>query len=272
YRLIPRWLKLAVIGLDGTDPSILRRHITEGRLPTIAKLIERSREVEVRSEGELFLNSFWPCFGSGRSVGSHGIHAFRALRSGTMQVVEREQQPVANPFWETAARRGVCACALDVPFYGPPTAEDELKRLSYVEWGPHPTVRPPSSHPADLIKHIVGRHGPHPCPLDVSSIPTVQAAMDQLALLCIGARKRGAVINDLIRMTNPELLVAVFPEAHTAGHQWLNQETPDHGRYDGAMLEAIGSPTTQVYEAVDRAIGEVIEQLPPDTTVLLTCL
>src|SRR5205085_2428330 len=28
YRLIPRWLKLAVIGLDGTDPSILRRHIT----------------------------------------------------------------------------------------------------------------------------------------------------------------------------------------------------------------------------------------------------
>jgi predicted AlkP superfamily phosphohydrolase/phosphomutase len=272
YRLAPKSLRLAVIGLDGTDPLTLRQHIAKGRLPNIAKLLARSREVEVRSESELFLNSFWPCFGSGLSVGSHGVHAFRAPRSGTVEIVEREQQRMSTPFWETAARRGIRTCVLDVPFYGPPAAEKELKPLSYVEWGPHPVARPPASMPPGLIKRVLDRHGYPPCTMDLPDLPTIQASADQLALLCIGIRKRGAVISDLIRMTNPELMVAIFPEVHTAGHQWLNQETPDHRCYDAAMLEAIGSPTTQVYEALDRTIGELIDQLPPDTTVLLTCL
>jgi predicted AlkP superfamily phosphohydrolase/phosphomutase len=38
------------------------------------------------------------------------------------------------------------------------------------------------------------------------------------------------------------------------------------------LVSALGSPIRQVYEAVDGAIGEVIEHLPPETTVLLTCL
>ena len=34
-------------------------------------------------------------------------------------------------------------------------------------------------------------------------------------------------------MTTPELLVTVFPELHTAGHQGLNTETPGHRAHDG---------------------------------------
>src|SRR5207237_1807864 len=100
-------------------------------------------------------------------------------------------------------------------------------------------------------------------PMDLPFLPTVETSRDQVALLCIGARKRAAVIEDLIRMTNPELVVAVFSEAHTAGHQWLNQETSDHRAYNVEMLHSIGSPMTQVYEALDKAIGQVIGQLPP---------
>ena len=272
YRLVPRSLRLAVIGLDGTDPPTMRQHIAEGRLPNIARLLARSRKVEVRTESELFINSFWPCFASGLSVGSHGVHAFRPLRSGTMQLVETEQQRVAPPFWETAARNGVRTCVLDVPFYGPPAPEKGLELLSYVEWGPHPPARPPGSLAPDLIRHVLTRHGPYPCPIDLSSLPTIQDSADELALLCIGARKRSAVVGDLIRMANPELMVALFPELHTAGHQWLNKETPGHRRHDPALVQALGSPTLQVYDAVDRAIGRVIDELPPDATVLLVCL
>ena len=272
YRLALRSLKVVVIGLDGTDPQTLRRHIAAGRLPAIAKILEQSREVELRSEGELFINSFWPCFASGLSVGSHGVHAFRPLRSGTMQLVERQQYRVTTPFWETAARSGVRTCVLDATFYGPPAARSGLEKLSYVEWGPHPPARPPGSLSPNLIKHLLSRHGPHPCPIDVESLRTVQDSADMAALLCIGARKRAAVINDLIQMTNPELFVAMFPELHTAGHQWLHKETPDHQCYDAELVSTLGSPIRQVYEAVDHAIGEVIRRLPPETTVVLTCL
>jgi predicted AlkP superfamily phosphohydrolase/phosphomutase len=75
--------RLAIIGLDGAEPDRLRRYISEGRLPALAKLMDRSREVEVQSESELFLTSVWPCIASGLSVASHGLHAFRPLKSGT---------------------------------------------------------------------------------------------------------------------------------------------------------------------------------------------
>ncbi|MPZ36575.1 MAG: hypothetical protein GEU95_00685 [Rhizobiales bacterium] len=141
-----------------------------------------------------------------------------------------------------------------------------------VEWGPHPPARPPGSLGPNLIQHLLRRHGPHPCPIDVETVLTVQDSADMAMLLCVGARKRAAIVNDLIRMTNPELLVAHFPELHTAAHQWLHNETPDHRCYDAALVSALGTPIRQVYEAVDGAIGKLVEQLPPETTVLLVCL
>lgn len=131
YRLALVSLRLVVIALDGADPQTLRRYIADGRLPMIARILERSREAEVQSEGELFINSFWPCFASGLSVGSHGVHAFRPLRSGTMQLVERTHYPVRTPFWEMAARAGIRTCVLDGPYYGPPAAESGLEKLTY---------------------------------------------------------------------------------------------------------------------------------------------
>jgi predicted AlkP superfamily phosphohydrolase/phosphomutase len=272
YRIAIRSLRLVVIGLDGTNPKRLRQYIAEGRLPTIAGILNRSREVEVRSEGELFINSFWPCFASGVSVGSHGVHAFRTPRSEDMQLVEGWDHRPPTPFWETAARAGVETCVLDGPFYAPPAPQRGLEKLSYVEWGPHPPVRPPGSLGPNLIRHLLSRHGPHPCPIDVEADLSVQDSADLVTLLCIGARKRAAVVNDLIQLTNPELLFALFPEIHAAEHQWLHKETRDHRCYDDDLVSALGSPIQQVYEAVDRAIAEVIEKLPPETTVLLTCL
>jgi predicted AlkP superfamily phosphohydrolase/phosphomutase len=265
-------LRLAVIGLDGADPDTLRRYIAEGRLPAIARLFGRSREVEIRTEGELFLNSSWPCFASGLSVGSHGIHAFRPLRSGTMQLVEGTDFRMPAPFWEVAARAGVATSVLDVPLYGPPSSTSGLEKLRYVEWAPHPPLRPQASAPVDLTPLLMGRHGPHPCTVDTETFLTLEESADMMGRLAVGARKRAGVIGDLIRTTKPELLVAVFSELHTAGHQWLHCETPDHRCYDAAMVSALGSPIRRVYEAVDAAIGELIEQLPPETTVLLTCL
>ena len=272
YRVAVRPLKVIVIALDGVDPQTMRRQIADGRLPVITKILEKSREVEVRTECELFGVSCWAGLASGLSVGSHGIHAFRPVRPGTLQLVESKEFRMPPPFWEMAARAGISTCVLDMPHYAPPIATSEIESLRYVEWGPHPPQRLQSSLPPDLSARLISRHGLHPCPIDIESLPNPQDAADHLACLCAGARKRAAVINDLLRMTNPELFVAVFSEPHTAGHQWLHQETPGHPCYNAALDGAIGSPVRQVYDAMDEAIGKVIEQLPAGTTVVLICL
>jgi predicted AlkP superfamily phosphohydrolase/phosphomutase len=189
-----------------------------------------------------------------------------------MKFAVRSEYRVPPPFWNSTAQAGIRTCVLDGPFYPPPAAGRGLEKLTYVEWGPHPPARPPGSLPPQLIDYLQKRHGAHPCTIDVEVLATVQDSADMANLLCAGARKRAAITDDLIRLSNPELLVVHFPELHTATHQWLNSETPGHRRYDAALVNALGSPIRQVYEAVDQAIGRIVARLSPETTVVVACL
>jgi predicted AlkP superfamily phosphohydrolase/phosphomutase len=272
YRIVLRSLKLMVIVVDGVDPETLQRYMDEGRLPNIGKVVRQSREVAVQTDCELFGVTCWPNFASGQSIGEHGIHGFLPLRSGTLKLVDSVEFQMPTPFWETAARAGISTCVLDMPHYPPPAAARGLEKLHYVEWGAHPPRRHPGSTPPELCKTLTARHGHHPAPIDSEAPLTVRASADQVACFCAGARRKAAVVNDLIRMTNPELMVAVFSEPHSAGHQFLHRETPGHPSYDPALVEALGSPTRTVCEAVDEAVGMVVDQLPADATVVLGAL
>lgn len=272
YRIGFRTVKMLVIALDGVDPQTLHRYVDGGHLPQIAKLLQRSREVELRTMCDFFGPSCWAGFSSGLSVGSHGIHAYRPLRLGTLQPVDSTEFKMPVPFWERTARAGISTSVLDVPHYPVPVGAPELAQLRFVEWAPHPPQRQPSSMPSDLLPHMMDRFGCHPFPIDVKSLQTPEDAADHVACIAAGARKRAAVVNELIRMTHPELVVAVFSEIHTATHQWSHREAEGHRSFDADLRDAIGSPIRSVCEAVDGAIGRVLDNLPSDATVLLTCL
>lgn len=268
---MPSSPRLAVIGIDGADPETLTRYIAAGRLPAIAEAIGRSQEVTVKTAGDLFLTSVWPCAVSGVSVENHGLHAFAPLRSGTLDIVEATDFRMPAPFWETAVRAGLRACVVDVPLYGPPAADSALDGLRYLEWGSHPPVREPGSFPPALAPAIVARHGLHPCRADDpwrSTMADVVAIRDRL---CEGARLHGQVLADLLDDDPPDLFVAVLSEAHSAGHQLLHLNEPGHPCYDAEIAAALGeSPLQDVYAAVDAEVGALLRRFGPETTVLMT--
>jgi predicted AlkP superfamily phosphohydrolase/phosphomutase len=265
--------RVAVIAIDGTDPETLARYLAAGRLPAIASALARSREAKLTTVADLFLTSVWPCALSGVAVENHGLHAFAPLRSGTLDTVEGADFEMPPPFWEAAVRAGIRTCVVDPPLYGPPGADAALDGLRFLEWGAHPPLRAPGSFPTDLAPAIVARHGLHPCTADDPTRSTVADAIAIRDGLCAGARLRGDVLADLLDDGQPDLLVAFFPETHTAGHQFLNLSDPAHAFYDAHVADALGgSPIDAVYAAVDVEVGRLLKRLSPDTTLLFPFL
>ena len=142
-----RMPRMVVIALDGTDPDSIARYVDKGWLPELATAIRGARRVELQTLGDLFVPSPWPCAFSGIAVENHGIHAFRPIKSGTLDIVEGPQRHVPTPFWETAVQAGLRASVLDAPICAPPPRDAALAGLRFVEWGAHPPVREPGSFP-----------------------------------------------------------------------------------------------------------------------------
>ena len=265
--------RVAVIALDGTDPQSFARYAEAGWLPELAKAIRRARRVELQNLGDLFVPSPWPCAVSGVEVGNHGIHAFRPLRSGTLDIMEGRERHVPTPFWETAVRAGLRADVLDMPICAPPPEDAALDGLCFLEWGSHPPVRPAASFPRHAIAEVIDRHGIHPCREDDPSAVTVADLTSIQVAICEGIRARENIVMDLLDRDAPDLLVAGFSEAHIAEHQFLNLTASGHPRYAAEVTAELGElPLRGVYEAIDAAAGRILRRLPAETTVLVVCL
>ena len=265
--------RAVVIALDGTDPESIGRYVDAGWLPEMADRIGQARRVELQTLGDLFVPSPWPCAISGVAVQNHGIHAFRPIRSGTLDIIEGTERHVPTPFWETAVRAGLRADVLDAPICAPPPVNAGLDGLRFVEWGSHPPVRAPGSFPPSLISGIVDRHGLHPCREDDPSAMTAEDLSSIQVRLCEAVRTRANIVIDMLDDDAPDLLVVGFSEAHTAEHQFLNLTASEHRRYDFEIVAALGkAPLRAVYQAIDATIGRIVRHLPGETTVLVVCL
>jgi predicted AlkP superfamily phosphohydrolase/phosphomutase len=265
--------RLAVIAIDGTDPQSIARYTDAGWLPELAGRFGRARQVQLQSLADLFLNSPWACALSGVAVENHGIHVFRPIKSGTLDIQEGAGRRMPTPFWETAVRAGLRASVLDAPNCGPPPHDPALDGLQLLEWGAHPVIRAAGSFPPSLIAEIESRHGAHPCHDDDASLTTVDELTAAQERICEGVRARERIVMDLLDRDPPDLLVANFVEAHVAGHQFINLTAPDHPGYNSAVGAELGGKLMGgVVEAVDAAVGNILRRLPPETTVLVFCM
>jgi predicted AlkP superfamily phosphohydrolase/phosphomutase len=65
------------------------------------------------------------------------------------------------------------------------------------------------------------------------------------------------------------LFLVAFGEGHCAGHRCWHLHDPSHPWHSAAQVMQLGDPMRDVYRALDRAIGELIELAGSDTSVFV---
>ena len=259
---------VVLLGFDAADPDLVERWAHEGKLPAMARLMSRGAWARTTGPELLFEHGIWSTLFSGVSVAKHGFHFFWQPVPGTYGLeLKRARELGVAPFWSRLAGTGRSVLVLDPPDTEPVRG---LPGLQVSEWATHSHYPPLTlaAEPHSAIAAVRSEFGPRE---QIGELIGGSTAEDRSIVerLVARATRKGACVRALLAKDSYDLVVAVFAEAHTGGHQaWEYRRDakgdgprPDHGMGDALL---------RLYRAVDDEIGRIVDALPPTATVVVT--
>lgn len=273
-----------MIGLDAFDPTLARQFALSGQLPNLARLFEQGAHCPVVNPFGLFVGALWVSFASAQRVERHGFHCWEEIDRATYARRERHPRPDRyDAFWKQISDAGRRVAVIDIPHSRAPVLLDGVE---IAEWGCHDRHFGFNACPASRMRALDARFGLHPvlgtdayaerhfAPDDFTfRAGPYRTADEEMALfrtMLEGVRAKGEMLSALLAEESWPLFLGVFGEAHAIGHQQWHLHDPAHPRFDGALQGAMGGdPILQIYQALDAAVGRLIEQSPPGATILV---
>lgn len=257
--------RVAAVGIDSADRAFTERLIAEGRLPNLARVQATSREVRFNNDIYGKPEEAWTSFLYGDAPYRAGYWSnltfdpatYRSYRQGTFDGV---------PFYAGEGRRSL---VFDVP---KSTLASGVVGAQITGWGAHAASFPRASKPTGLIRELDRRFGPHPTlGNDYHSGWYQPDFVEELAdSLVEGAAIRADATRWLLdHHTDWDLFLTVLSETHSGGHEFWHGVDPNHLLAAAPTAAAAGRRLVEVYQAVDGALGRIIEGLPVDTTLVV---
>jgi len=259
---------VVLLGFDAADPDLVERWAREGKLPAMARLMARGTWARTGGAELLFEHAAWSTLLSGVSTARHGFHFFWQPVPGTYGLeLKRGRDLGVRPFWANLSGTGRSVLVLDPPDTDPVRG---LPGLQVCEWATHSHYPPLAlaAEPATAIGEVRGAFGPRE-----QIGERIGASVDEdramTERLVARAARKGACVRTLLAKGSYDLVVAVFAEAHTGGHQVWEYRRDANG--DGPRPDqGMGDALLRLYRAVDDEIGRIVDELPPTATVFVT--
>jgi predicted AlkP superfamily phosphohydrolase/phosphomutase len=256
---------LIVIGLDAADPLLVERWINEGHLPVLAAL--RGAGTYTRLENFEYCRAEAAC-----TSFLTGCPAWRTGRWGTFEFDESDysvEDLQAYDFDEYPPFYGVDRTRRVALFDLPQTRLVEgLNGVQVLGWGAHSPRTPRVSIPGGLLEDVTARHGEHPTyERDHCALWDARAMGALKEGLQTGVARRARICRELLQDQTWDLFITYFGETHSAGHFFWHLSQEDHPMPRAAGQN--GDWLLEVFQAVDRAVGEIVAASPRDARIVL---
>lgn len=260
--------KVVFLGLDAADKDLIFRWCEDGFLPNIEAFRKESLWGLTANPPGLYSGAVWPSFYTGISPARHGRYFHTQLRRGTYKTYDfRTSDLKCEPFWNPLSRAGRRLCIIDVP-KAPPSKK--LSGIQVCDWGTHdPEFSSLRCFPPSLVSEVTSRFGKDP--VGLCDVPESRAE-DFLNLrdrLLERIEKKAELARFFLDEGVWDLLLIVFADSHCAGHQLWHLHDSKHPMHDRAIVETVGDPLRDIYVALDRAIGSILESVSDDAVVFL---
>jgi predicted AlkP superfamily phosphohydrolase/phosphomutase len=256
--------RVFAIGLDMGDGELIRYWSDQGQLPHFASLLSSGTWVDLESTAQVLHTSTWPTFATGTLPGRHGVYFPYQPKPGHQlaQHIQPDQYGVPT-FWKMADAQGRSCVVYDVPETFP---EAGFQGRAIFDWGTWAWYGRPCACPPSVLKDMKSRFGRYPLGFEAkrlgAKIPDA-GVLEKRVLRSIAYKVDTA--RWLLHQDAWQLAVLGFGEPHPAGHYLWPLEADDVASGDARAFQ----PLLHVYQALDRALGELLDHLPADTAVMI---
>ena len=265
---MPGPAKVACITLDAAEQSLLRQWASQGLLPHFGELLKESVSSATRNPEIIYTGTLWPSFNTGLWPGRHDNYFYLQPVSGSygLRLFLPEHLSV-DSIWNAIEQEGHRIALIDVP---KALLARTSRTLQVSFWGEHEVRHPLTCWPPSLeqeVRHVAGTDPVGACDL-------VRQRPQELRRLKDGLIERATRRADLalaVLARGPwDLFVVNFSEAHCAGHHLWATRDPKHPQHQAAFRALLGEdPLLEVYQAIDRSLGCIIDALGHDTFLMV---
>ena len=260
--------KTLVIGWDAADAELIEQWCADGHLPNIARMKARGTWTKMETTASMVHVSAWPSIFTGTTPDKHGLyHAYVACpgHQGPLR-----PQPDRSPFpffWKILNDHGKRSVILD-GFLTCPLQNFNGSQI--VDWGSWSHFWRTTITPPELKHEMQKKFGAYPAE-DHSKVGMAPLSdfSGFLNRLLAGVNKKTEVVKWLMDREDWDLLLVVFAEAHPAGHYFWHFHDPTYIAHPKNGAGALQHALPEVYIALDRAVGKILQSVDDTTTVFL---
>lgn len=262
-----RRTKILFLGFCAGERELILKWAESGDMPTVRSLLRRGLSGPTRGLPGFFIGGTWESIATGVTPAKHGIHSWEQLVLGTYKQVRwlTHDNYKVRPFWEFLSQAGRRVAVCDVPLSAYST---DLNGIQLIEWGAHDAQYGFMTSPPSLAKDIVARFGAHPHRGNCDADRTGDEYAEFRDGLLRGIATKTELTTYLLNQGGWDIFLQVFTESHCVGHQCWHLHDPKHPRHDADFARRHGDPVKQVYCAIDRAMGKILDHLEEDTMVV----
>ena len=267
-----------VIGLDAAEPKLIEEWMLAGHLPNLSKIREQGtygrldntvNYCDVPTEYST-TEPLWATFSTGCRADTLGYWDTVSYNPDNYEIVcdvvkSGYDYQEYSPFY--ALGEDYKVAVLDVPVT---TLSDEVNGVQILGWGGHYPYTVSASNPPEVFDEVIEKYGKNPVLHNDNGlwwnqeyVSWIQKALTQ------SIQGHTAIACDLLGRENWDLLLMVFGETHTVGHDLYNHSQPDHPVYNHLTQNGTKpDPVLSVYQQIDTAVGEILTKAPDDANVL----
>ncbi|MBN1137165.1 MAG: alkaline phosphatase family protein [Anaerolineae bacterium] len=255
--------RVVIVGLDGADWALAKRWIRQGHLPALQHIEENGISGELCSTVPPLSPPAWATFMTGKYPAKHGIYAFEK------RVGDRYESMPANgshlrseTLAEIVSRHGRRAIQINVPMTFPPRPINGI----WVSGLDTPTVDSTFSFPEHVAPELVRSFG-----YDIEPKATYGPGEEESVLESVTTveQNRARAVLHLLQSESWDLYCVVFRGIDILSHFFWRFMDTTHPCYDKENATAYGNVILDHYQAMDRVIGQVMQQTSQDTTLFV---
>ena len=261
--------RLLMIALDGADGAHLDEWSTNGVLPNLTALRKKGTSTRLTAPEGIGDDGLWASFQYAAGLGEHGrFHWVQPDTSGRLRPSHLDD-PNLDSFWIDLSKQGQRVAVFDVPKCGRPSPVNGIHLTDWLVHGR--SFSTPQSYPESLASEVLDTFGSPPpsrCGYQVPSLTDDEVREVRAHLETSIAQKRAAGLHFLA--SEPwDLFLISFKEAHCGGHHLWDLADPAHAEYEVSRSERLGHPLKTIYQALDAAVGDLIEEAGDDAVVVV---